>query len=385
VPDPFGSLYGDETSDVTLPDNSADPMPEAAPAFGRAVGFVAGGIGDQIYHLDQLRALAGGCRTGTIDIACIHPGPISRILATTPWVGRIIDARPIRRYRPWDSSNETVKALRLHRYDTAFFMHRSTSFKLAARAADIPRRIGLAGGMMDRFLLKTALSLDAGGVRRELWGHRPFIAALDDYVMKAGLRLEPGIPTILADRDMLTAAERFLAPLPGPVAIVNLFAVDDKRRWPIDAAIEVIATLAANGGSFILNAGPDATGYHRAVMSAWQNRCRKDRSISKTQLIDSLGPDASMERDIALYHLSDYYIGVDSFTANLAMNCNLPAVILFAWERDRLAYRSVVEAVTPATGGDLATTAADDVIAAFSRLQVRGKAQQGSAAQPLPL
>ena len=355
------------------------------PEFGRSVGFVAGGIGDQIYHLDQLRALAGGCRTGTIDIACIHPGPISRILAATPWVGRVIDARPIRRFRPWDRRNEAVKALRLHRYDTAFFMHRSTSFKLAARAASIPRRIGLAGGILDRLLLHAALPLDGGGARRTLWGHRPFIAALDDYVVSAGLRLDPDTPTIIAARDRLAAAKRFLAPLPGPVTIVNLFALDEKRRWPIDAAIEVMARLASSGGSFILNAGPDAADYHRATMAAWQDRCRTDKSILPAQLIDSLGPEASMERDIALYHLADFYLGVDSFTANLAMNCNLPAVILFAWERDRLAYRSRVEAVTPAHGGDLATTPVDQVISGLARLKERGKTTRVEQDQPLPL
>ena len=370
---------------MTFPADSSDRDPGKAPEFGRSVGFVAGGIGDQIYHLDQLRALAGGCLTGTIDIACIHPGPISRILAATPWVGRVIDARPVRRFRPWDSDNETVRALRLHRYDTAFFMHRSTSFKLAARAAGIPRRIGLAGGMLDRLLLQTALPLDGGGTRREVWGHRPFIAALDDYVMRAGLRLDPASPTIIAARDTLAAAKRFLAPLPGPVTIVNLFALDEKRRWPIDAAVEVMARLAAKGGSFILNAGPDAADYHHATMAAWQDRCCLDTSIAPSQLIDSLGPDASMERDIALYHLADHYLGVDSFTANLAMNCNLPAVILFAWNHDRLAYRSRVEAVIPVTGGDLATTPVDQVMAAFARLQQGSKTRQERDAQPLPL
>ena len=379
------AVDGDETSNVTFPADSANPASDPTPEFGQAVGFVAGGIGDQIYHLDQLRALAGACRTGSIDIACIHPGPISRILAATPWVGRIIDARTIRRFRPWDNDREAIRALRLHRYDTAFFMHRSTSFKLAARAAAIPRRIGLAGSILDRLLLNTALPLDGGGERRALWGHRPFIAALDDYVLGTGLRLAPTIPTIIADREMLTATRRFLAPLPGPVTIVNLFALDARRRWPIDAALDVIATLAASGGSFILNAGPDATDYHRATISAWQERCRTNRSISATQLIDSLGPDASMERDVALYHLADNYLGVDSFTANLAMNCNLPAVILFTWQRDRLAYRSVVEAVTPTTAGDLATTRKSDVITAFSRLKKAAVATVADQDHPLPL
>ncbi|MEC7486657.1 MAG: hypothetical protein VX570_08315, partial [Pseudomonadota bacterium] len=95
--------------------------------MGRSIGFVAGGIGDQIYHLTQLRALAGISQTGTIDIACITPGPMSRILAATPWVGRVIDARPIRRYLPGMRGSAAVRALRLHRYDSAFILHRSTS------------------------------------------------------------------------------------------------------------------------------------------------------------------------------------------------------------------------------------------------------------------
>ena len=373
-----------ETYDVTPHFDKTEQAFGPAPLYGRAIGFVAGGIGDQIYHLGQLRALAGACRTGTIDIACIHPGPVSRILAATPWVGRVIDARPLRRYLPGIRGSETVKALRFHRYDTAFFMHRSTSFKLAARAAGIPRRIGLADGMVDRVLLQESLSLAAGGARRDLWGHRPFIAAIDEYVMSNGLPLAPDIPTILPERTAVKLAQKMVEGLPRPISIVNLFALDNNRRWPVAAAIDVIAKLAQDGGSFILNAGPDAVKTHLQTLSAWENACKADRRIKPEQLVDSLGPDASMERDIALYHLADRYIGVDSFTANLAMNCNLPAVILFAKSGDRLAYRSVVEAVIPETDGDLGTVIGADVLSAADRLAGRPD-KAPTAYQPLPV
>ena len=194
---------------------SESPSRPSTPDFGRAIGFVAGGIGDQIYHLGQLRALAAACQTATIDIACIHPGPISRILAATPWVGRVVDARPLRRYKPWSRTSETVTALRHRRYDTAFFMHRSTSFKLAARTAGIPRRIGLADGFFDRMLLDTPLALTDGGARREAWGHRPFIAAMDEYVIGSGLDLAPDIPTIIPGKNATRDARRLVASLPG--------------------------------------------------------------------------------------------------------------------------------------------------------------------------
>ena len=322
--------------------------------LGRSIGFVAGGIGDQIYHLTQLRALAGISQTGTIDIACITPGPMSRILAATPWVGRIIDARPIRRYLPGMRGSAAVRALRLHRYDSAFIMHRSTSMKLAAAFAGIRFRAGLADGWLDRLLLQVPLALDAGGERRSVWGHRPFIGAIDEYLTDMGLVLDGSTATIIPDRTSLATAKALLNGLAGPVVIVNLFVQGAGRRWPIDAAIDTLAELAqVTGGSFILNAGPDAAEYHKDAMAAWHRRCTENRRIRKGQLIDSLGPDASMERDVALYHLADAYLGVDSFTANLALNCNLPAVILFAAQRDRLTYRSTTVPLAPETRGEL--------------------------------
>ncbi|MEC7236809.1 MAG: hypothetical protein VXW17_02195, partial [Pseudomonadota bacterium] len=186
------------------------------------------------------------------------------------------------------------------------------------------------------------------------------------------------------DQSFMKLARRLIADLPKPVTVVNIFAADDKRRWPVAAAIETIGKLAESGGSFILNAGPDAADTHRQALSVWQKTCRANARIKPSQLIDSLGPDASMERDVALYHLADRYIGVDSFTANMAINCNLPAVILFAKAGDRLAYRAIVEAVIPATEGDLGTAKDADVLSAAGRLAARLD-RAAAKDQPLPV
>ena len=85
---------------------------DSKPAFGHSIGFVAGGIGDQIYHLTQLRTLATAAKAGVIDIACIHPNPIGQLLANSPWVGEIIDARPLRRYLPAIRGQAAVDKIR---------------------------------------------------------------------------------------------------------------------------------------------------------------------------------------------------------------------------------------------------------------------------------
>lgn len=336
--------------------------------YGKAIGFVAGGIGDQIYHLTQLRALAGASKDGRIDIACIHPGPIRKLLTGTSWVGEIIDARPFRRYRPGLRGTDAIRTLKNGHYDSAFFMHRSTSFKLAAAAAGIRTRIGLRGSWLDWWLLHHRLHLSAGGTRRSLWGHRPFIAAIDDYILRMGIELDGDTPTITPLKDAESKAKQ-LQRNNKPLIIVNLFAMDAARRWPIANAIEVIADLAANTkASFLLNAGPDAAAYHRDMMAAWHEIVAKNPALEPDQLRDCLTLSPSMEKDVALYHLADYYIGVDSFTANLALNCNLPALILFAKTGDILRYRSRVAAIAAPIEGQIGSIDTGAIIAAFTTL-----------------
>ena len=323
--------------------------------FGKSLGFVAGGIGDQIYHLTQLRALASASQDGKIDLACIHPGSLATLLANSPWTGKIIDARPLRRYIPALRGAGTVSKIRRARYKSAFSLHRSTSLKLAALSAGIPYRVGLYGHWLDKLFLTESLPANAGGDRRALWGHRPFIAAADEWIKTQNLVLDDKTPTILPSQDMVAVVTNFLKHLPRPIIIVNVFAVDPARRWRLDHACYTLRNLGRQlGGSLILNAGSDATSYHDAMLEHWDGPAN--------QLIDSLQHAPSLARDIALYHAADGYVGVDSFTANLAFNCDLPATVLFAKAGDILRYKASVFPLFPDAGKELDSISSDEII-----------------------
>ena len=323
--------------------------------FGESLGFVAGGIGDQIYHLTQLRALASASLGGKIDLACIHPSSISTLLANSPWAGKIIDARPLRRYIPALRGTGTVAEIRQAGYKSAFILHRSTSFKLAALTAGIPYRVGFYGQWLDQLILTESLPAHAGGDRRAVWGHRPFIAAADEWIAAQNLTLDDKSPTILPAPDMAATVANFLANLPRPITIVNLFAADPARRWPLDHASATLKNMAHQiGGTLMLNAGPDAASYHDAMLEQWDG--------SAGRLIDSLRHSPSLARDIALYHAADGYVGVDSFTANLAFNCNLRATVLFAKAGDSLLYKPAVFPLFPDAGKGLGSIAPDEII-----------------------
>ena len=154
---------------------------------------------------------------------------------------------------------------------------------------------------------------------------------------------------------MVATVADFLADLPRPITIVNLFAADPARRWSLGHACATLKKLAHRiGGSLILNAGPDAAAYHDAMLETWDGPAG--------HLIDSLQQTPSMAHDIALYHAADGYLGVDSFTANLAFNCNLPATVLFAKAGDSLRYKPAIFPVFPEAGKGLGSIAPDDII-----------------------
>lgn len=311
----------------------------------KAISFVSGGIGDQLYHFTQMQALASRTKQKRIDIACLHSAIMGKITQSCAWAGEVIDLSPARHLtKPADFFSFT-KMLAQHGYSDAFIFHKSSSFKLASFLARIPNRTGLADGAGDKLMLTKPLSLDAGGNRREVWGHRPFIAAIDAHIETLlGHKNWHQKTPILPSSENLAIQQKRYSHLPRPWVVVNLFAQDRKRRWAIPHAAESLCRLHEEfGGTYFINAGPDARAYHQELFA--------ENPKLKAYSYQTCDDYMDVQQDIALYHLADGYLGVDSFTANLALNCDLPCTTLFAKATDQLQYRSVCFPVFPAKGG----------------------------------
>ena len=300
----------------------------------KLIAFVSGGIGDQLYHFTQMRALAGITETNTIDVGCIHAPMMRRIAAGCDWLGQVIDISPLRRLAAPRGVLAITNQLRQTGYSDAWFMHKSGNFKLAAWLAGISGLHGLSATSYDKWFLTTPVALEGGGCKRTKWGHRPFIAALDDSLSARGLELDEQTPTIRALPEWQEKVLPHLAHLPRPFVVANLFASDPARIWPIEhAVITLKMVLKRFGGSIIVNTGPDAQIYHEQLCRELIEPGMTDRIVDTNTLWHGI------EQDIALYHIANAYLGVDSFSANLAMNCNLNAAVLFRSEGDALDYR----------------------------------------------
>ncbi len=306
----------------------------------RIIAFTSGGIGDQLYHFLQLQALAH-FHQQKIDLVCRHAKIMAKIVSGCSWIGSVLDADPLRHVtKPVFFS--AAKALSKERYSHSYVLHRSTSFKLASKLAGIPNIIGLPGSFLDQFLLDHLLKDEALSERRDLWGHRPFIAAIDEYLLARNLDITGPAP-IQPDRQIFDKTAARLSSYMRPYTIINLFAQDISRRWAVPHAIQMLQKFMIDtGGTLFISAGTDANSWHQAFLSAWPD------DLPVPILLKDKG--FSLEQEIVLYHLADQYIGVDSFTANLAINCDLPALVLFNKKEDSLRYRPFVYALSPDDG-----------------------------------
>ena len=316
----------------------------------QVIAFTSGGIGDQLYHFSQIQALSD-YHNSPVDLVCRQPAMLASLCANSSWAGQILDANPLRSVTQPRNFLKAVRQIKAGDYRHAYILHRSTSFKLAAKMAGINQIIGLSGAVADRWLVDELLPADAGGSRRVAWGHRPFIAAMDAYLAERGLDFE-GPPPILPAADDVTAMQRLFADFPRPWIITNLFTQDINRCWPQTAAIQRLSQAQAqHGGTIFISSGDDARQWYQPFLQNWP----------ETHLAPVMLPDhhLSLAQTIALYHLADIYVGIDSFTANLALNCDLPALILFGKLADGLSYRPHVVKLAPEQGKKLDSLSAD--------------------------
>ena len=123
-----------------------------------------------------------------------------------------------------------------------------------------------------------------------------------------------------------------LAPFPKPHILINLFSADTARRWPVDHAASLLSQMVKrHGGTLFLSAGNDAISWNEGFLRCWP--ANLGRPVDVGELVNSL------KEEMSLYQCADCYVGVNTFTSNLAVNCDLPSLVVYNKRADFLNYR----------------------------------------------
>ena len=322
--------------------------------------FLAGGIGDQLMHFSQMQAFTK-LYGGKMDIFCQHVRVMQKIGQECHWLNEVYDISRFKKLGRMRQFMAGTKSLSKSNYQHSIVFHPSASFKAAAFLGGIPIRIGLRKQFLDRFVLTETAQDNTLTASHHGWGHRPFGAAFDKYL--ADRNIDPvGTAPIAPPATPSTAFKALISQLPRPFIVANLFSADPARRWPTDHAASCLAKLVEeHKGTLFLSSGDDAREWNDQFLDAWPAGTRAP--------IDLLRERKDLKFELELYHQANCYIGVNSFTANLAMNCDLPSVILYNKKADFLNYRGNSVGLFPKTGAEIASiepAAISDAVAGLS-------------------
>jgi heptosyltransferase-2 len=296
-----------------------------------AVIQVKRGIGDVIWHLPFIQAIAAASPGGQITFLAPPSSCADELLAADPGVAETI-------YFEHDGSElkravnllKLVALLRWERFAKVWILDRTLRPALAARLAGVPERIGL--GLGAQKLLITNPGIDQSHFHDQPVDWRVALMAamkVPFATTEPDLRLPP--------QALKAIGEKF-APSPRPWIALGLGASHPDKDWPDAHWAEFVGALRQRiqGTVFLVGGGMNG---ERAESFIAQSAGAPIVNACDLRLTDSA----------ALLRLADLFIGPSSAPMNLAVAGSTDAFGLFG-ATPVLTYSRRIHAIVPPGG-----------------------------------
>jgi heptosyltransferase-2 len=296
-----------------------------------AVIQVKPGIGDVIWHLPFIRAIAATSPGAHVTFLAPPSSRAKELLAAEPSVAETIyfehSGSELRRGL---NMIRLVALLRRCRFRTVWILDRTTRPACAALLAGIPERIGLGLGAQKHFISNP-------GVDHSHFHDHPigWLTALMAAMAVPLQSTEPELPVSPALQK--ATAEKF-GGLPRPWIVVGLGARALPRDWPDESWSEFVAGLRSRtqGTVFLTGSAHDAPRARRFIAQS-----------AGAPVVDECG--LPIGPTMALLAQADLYVGADSGLLNVAAAVGTKAIGIFGASAP-LTYSRFIDAVLPDDG-----------------------------------
>jgi heptosyltransferase-2 len=294
------------------------------------------GIGDMVWHLPHIHAIAAASAGGAITLLTKRRSAAQQLLTADPAVRRILWVERNRgRHDGILGLLRLADELRPYRFARAFILHGSARYALACLLAGIAQRIGYGRGLQAPLLDKRYRLL--AGQRR---GHP--ITLADRLLDQAGIAPVEREPRLVVAETARAAIGRRYGHLPAPWIAFGIGCSEPNRRWPKERFAELAARLQRQRPCTIFALGGQA----EAEMAAWM--AAQAQSVG-----GGLEPVIALPIDevAALLERCAFYVGNDTGVFNLAAAVGTPAIGLFTGDYPPLAYAKSISSLLPEPAG----------------------------------
>lgn len=310
------------------------------------------GIGDMVWHLPHIHAIAATTIAGKVDILTKPRSQADRLLRADPQVGQILWLeRESGRHAGVGGVLRLATTLRQGGYQRVWILHGSARYALAARLAGISERLGYGVGLQS-LLLTVPVRLPPE--RRHA---HPILRA--DALLEALeiVRTEPEPRLALAAEADRAMAARF-ATWPTPWIVLGVGSSETWKQWGAARFAEL--TLALNqrraGSIFIVGGSAE-----RSLAEEILARVRDGGGTA----VDAVA--LPLEQVAALLARCRCYIGNDTGVLNMAAALQVPAIGLFGGSAPLWHSRFIHPLLPPASEHGMAAITVSQVLEALAR------------------
>lgn len=300
---------------------SADSRPRTAVLLQHT------GIGDLIWHIQYIKAVASQSQGGQVAVIA-QPSTLAKaFLGHEPWVSQVIDHdhRPRRgdgrkgKHAGLTGMRLMAKELQALQLDRLVMFSGRASRGLVAGLSGIPTRLGYGYNRLQRLFLTQGPFISAHP--------GPGVAVYPEasaFAVAHGFCKAPITPAMDVPDDMLQAMKARLADMPRPVIALAIGTSEPEKQWGASRFAQLASQLAERGGSVILLGGPAektlARNIHAQVTAAVQHRVHPIT-------------DAPVMGSAALLKLSNACVGNDTGMVNVAAAVACPTWVLLGHRR----------------------------------------------------
>jgi heptosyltransferase-2 len=304
-----------------------------APSSRLAVIQPLPGIGDMVWHLPHIRAIARAAGH-KVTLVTKPRSAADQLFAAEDTIADILwmDRNPDRRRGAHDGAPgllRLIAALRSRRFDTVVILHHSRTLAFATMAAGIPRRHGY-GYRWQRPFLNRPPYLPQDTLK--LHPYQQASAYLDAAGIPA-VEQEPRLSVAPAARDAVAAK---LGAHPPTIVAIGIGTSEPYKQWGADRfAGLATALLDAGWQTPVLVGGPA------------EAQLARDIAARQPRVVPALG--WSLAEIAALFAVSGFYVGNDTGVMNMAAASGIRTYALFG-ATPPFGHASAIVPITPPDG-----------------------------------
>jgi heptosyltransferase-2 len=308
-----------------------------APSSRLAVIQPLPGIGDMVWHLPHIRAIAQAAGHKVTLIAKPRSAA-DQIFAAEETIADVlwIDRNPEQGRGAHDGAPgllRLVVSLRSHRFDTVVILHHSRTLAFAALVAGVPRRHGYGYRWQRPFLNRppylpqTTLSL------------HPYQQA-SAYLKAAGIPIADAEPRLAATEAARGTVSTRLAGRALPVIAIGIGTSEPYKQWGADRFAALAEELFDAGWpTLVLVGGPSEAALAHEITARL--------APSRNGLVHALG--WTLAEIAALFAISAFYVGNDTGVMNMAAAVGIRTYALFG-ATPPFGHASAIVPITPKDG-----------------------------------